>query len=174
MLIALLLPAVQAAREAARRMQCANNLKQMALAAHNYHDTEGTLPSASGHVLNNVIGNSSTTDRWSGLTVLLPFIENTAIYEGFCEKRPTPFADEYGPSENVLPSADNPRRFQPVTFLCPSDGNGRLKPANMPGCTNYRMNLGDSPRTWASLPTSYQRHASGWDVVPLVIGRGTH
>lgn len=68
-LVALLLPAVQAAREAARRMQCGNNQKQLALAIHNYHDTYGTLPWASS--------------QGFGFTYhahVYPFMEQTALY----------------------------------------------------------------------------------------------
>jgi len=69
-LIALLLPAVQAAREAARRMQCANNFKQLALAVHNFHDTYMALPPVS-------IG----PYRASLFVHLLPFCEQQSLYD---------------------------------------------------------------------------------------------
>ena len=72
-LVALLLPAVQAAREAARRSSCGNNLKQIGLALHNYHDTYLVLPS--GHIR---VGGTDL-HAWSAL--LLPFIEENNIYE---------------------------------------------------------------------------------------------
>ncbi|MFN3150622.1 DUF1559 domain-containing protein [Bremerella sp.] len=73
-LIALLLPAVQQAREAARRMQCSNNLKQLGLALHNYHDTHQEFPTA--HFL------TDPTDRpASWLVRIWPFIEQSAAYE---------------------------------------------------------------------------------------------
>jgi len=84
-LIALLLPAVQAAREAARRSQCVNNLKQMGLGLHNYHDTYKTFPSAivpSGTLL----ANDATAHYmvWSGL--LLPFVEQQALWNSITPK----------------------------------------------------------------------------------------
>ncbi|WP_254509373.1 DUF1559 domain-containing protein [Anatilimnocola floriformis] len=74
-LVALLLPAVQAAREAARRMQCSNNLKQIALASHNFHDTNLFLPPA-------FLGdNSDTPNGWATWgAIVLPFAEGNNQY----------------------------------------------------------------------------------------------
>ena len=77
-LIALLLPAVQAAREAARRMQCTNNLKQMALATHTYHDAYQSLPASMSQC------GGMRWDNYSGVSAtvsLLPYIEQTARYD---------------------------------------------------------------------------------------------
>jgi len=78
-LVALLLPAVQQAREAARRSQCKNNLKQIGLAYHNYHDQHGTLPPACvANVPFN--GNQNVLRSWGYQSMLLPYIEQSAIY----------------------------------------------------------------------------------------------
>ncbi len=71
-LIALLLPAVQAAREAARRLQCANNLKQLGLALHNYHAAHRTLPPG-----------GVTSNGLSYIVMLLPYLEQKALYDQF-------------------------------------------------------------------------------------------
>src|SRR5207247_890801 len=73
-LIALLLPAVQAAREAGRRAQCMNNMRQLGIASHTYHDTFQALPPTGGAQYYNQVGG------WSWLTYLMPFIEQTATY----------------------------------------------------------------------------------------------
>ncbi len=72
-LIALLLPAVQAAREAARRMNCSNNLKQIALGTLNYENTHKTLPAAQNWAGPNIHG-------FSVMTTLLPYIEQNTVY----------------------------------------------------------------------------------------------
>src|ERR1700759_2499081 len=81
-LIALLLPAVQAAREAARRMQCSNNLKQIGIAMHNYHDATLSLPSGSVHTgLNAAV--DFTLDRSNWALAILPFCEEMQLYSKY-------------------------------------------------------------------------------------------
>ena len=85
-LVALLLPAVQSAREAARRMQCANNLKQIALAMHNYHDTFSRLPPGQW---NNFYTNDAPWIRGCWVQPILPFIEQKNLYEVYDAARKT-------------------------------------------------------------------------------------
>ncbi|NLX99342.1 MAG: DUF1559 domain-containing protein [Rhodopirellula sp.] len=77
-LIALLLPAVQAAREAARRSQCTNNMKQIGLAVHNYHDTYNKLPASQRSS-----GDDNPSRAVSGHVGLLPYLEAGTVYDKF-------------------------------------------------------------------------------------------
>jgi prepilin-type N-terminal cleavage/methylation domain-containing protein len=74
-LVALLLPAIQAAREAARRSECTNNLKQIGIGLHNYHDTYRTFPLGSFNLRNQWMSNGT---NWR--TLILPFIEEGALH----------------------------------------------------------------------------------------------
>jgi len=106
MLIALLLPAVQAAREAARRMQCSNNEKQMGLALHNYHDGYGALPP-----LYTVDDEGKPLHSWRVL--ILPYIEQSALYDQIR-------LDEPWDSEHNRQFHDQ----MPDIFKCPSNPTG--------------------------------------------------
>src|SRR5690606_10044568 len=79
-LVAMLLPAVQAAREAARRSSCSNNLKQIGIALHNYHDTYKTFPPETiWH--GNPKGDTSPQPRhYTWITLMLPFIEQAPLH----------------------------------------------------------------------------------------------
>ncbi len=117
-LVALLLPAVQAAREAARRMQCSNNLKQMALAAHNFHDTYGALPPLVSH-------SEGPTFHYH----ILPYIEQQALkdlYEGGATNGSGESTDlRYWTNKNYEIVRDDPNqgveRLQGIpAFHCPT------------------------------------------------------
>jgi prepilin-type processing-associated H-X9-DG protein len=145
-LIALLLPAVQAAREAARRMRCSNNIKQLALACHNHVDTMQILPSAARQYSLCVqvqISLGLTDDdaggraRISYLSVLLPYIEQTALYERVAENaRSSSFIVPWD-----LGWANNPSFAKINSFICPSDGE-TFSDSQMGG-SSYRCNRGD-------------------------------
>lgn len=128
-LIALLLPAVQAAREAARRMQCTNQLKQIGLGLHNYHDTNNNFPAA--------LCGKGGYGCVSMLIPLLPFVEQQAkytvvegAYSGTAWADPfwwTVGSEYYG----TLPC-----------YSCPSDANSK-GPLDRQGRTNYHPSWGD-------------------------------
>ena len=114
-LVALLLPAVQAAREAARRMRCTNNVKQLTLACHNFEDTYKTLPYGRKY-------DFWDTYTWTQLT--LPYIEQRAIFENYWTLPQTGITSSY-PGPNG-PIGDDARlrlaRHTVVpTWNCPSD-----------------------------------------------------
>src|SRR6186997_681908 len=79
-LVALLLPAVQAAREASRRTKCSNNMRQLGLATHGYHDTFNVLPLG---VLKNDLTKEFSYPRLTWAIHLYPFVEQKAIYDQF-------------------------------------------------------------------------------------------
>ncbi|WP_437222785.1 DUF1559 domain-containing protein [Planctomicrobium sp. SH661] len=139
-LIALLLPAVQQAREAARRSQCKNNLKQLALAMHNYHDTHSVFPFGYSTVDQGIIkapagsvNHSDTQLGWG--TMLLPYIDQAGLYNLIASKKGFD-----GPRWWLRPDLnDAPGAKTPIsTFQCPSDPMGGLntKLGNF-GKTNY-------------------------------------
>jgi prepilin-type N-terminal cleavage/methylation domain-containing protein/prepilin-type processing-associated H-X9-DG protein len=128
-LIALLLPAVQAAREAARRMQCTNNLKQIGLAIHNFHDTWGNIPPMGTEDW----GSENNDTNWGWPVYIMPFIEMDNVYEqlnismGNNKNKywPQRYSDEYTRlNDAVEDSALRSMMQQPVdAYLCPSAGS---------------------------------------------------
>jgi prepilin-type N-terminal cleavage/methylation domain-containing protein len=119
-LVALLLPAVQTARESARRMRCASQLKQLGLAMHNYVDTHKSFPI--GHLFLKVVNGVPTSAQggtafgWG--SAILPYIEQTALYNNFNFNY---HIANSNPTQNLLMA----QTYLQV-FNCPSD----LKPKN--------------------------------------------
>lgn len=130
LLVALLLPAVHSAREAARRSQCTNNLKQMGLALHEYHDALGSFPLGKS-VANAEIGEVSGWGDWGAQALILPFLEQGPLYNTI---------NFEWSSRRITAKAVNSTAFNVrlKVYLCPSD-RGAFRNNN---CNSYRGSVG--------------------------------
>jgi prepilin-type N-terminal cleavage/methylation domain-containing protein/prepilin-type processing-associated H-X9-DG protein len=141
-LIGLLVPAVQKVREAAARLKCQNNLKQIGIALHSYHDVNHTFPTGKGPSY----AGSPVYARWSVHALILPYIEQDNLYKSLDFTFP-PETPGMGGVIGFMPAYQNPGRQNAVpcraavsVFLCPSDP--APQPADWPGQNNYLGNQG--------------------------------
>ena len=156
-LIGLLLPAVQAAREAARRAQCVNNLKQIALAMHNYHDTNGSFPPQA------INANSWAGTWWGWAAFILPPMEQASLFNAI----------------NFSTGTGDPENFQTISqtlissYLCPTDDSNKIFRERwyahfsriteiLPGRRRTTSPAGATTRPGASSTTSRASPGSSW------------
>jgi len=163
-LIALLLPAVQAAREAARRSQCTNNLKQLGLALHNYHDAFKIFPAqgfnrrwAGG--TSNDTGYKTDWKNHNGFVSMLPYLEQQSIYDQYDFSSCASYCTSHTQSQmSALPMAGvDPMTSgnaalvatQIAAFICPSD------PGELLLGTGGAYGIQDGQSTYRGVKTNY-------------------
>ncbi len=165
-LIGLLLPAVQAAREAARRMQCTNQMKQVSLAIHNYHDVNGSCPASTTYFANYTGAYPSLSYYIGARVVLLPFIEQTALWDQFTTEAKAVGAGSSpwdGTGANGVATWNY--KVKVSAYICPSDGKAEEVSnsgwdALQTGRANIIFSTGDSP--WAcQYAEKYEGNALG-------------
>lgn len=176
-LVALLLPGVQQARSAARRLKCSNNLKQLALAAHNFHDVHGAFPPA--RLILNVprtladLGESVGLDEPSWPVRLMPFIEQNNLHDEWDEylvyglqssavrNRPVPVL--VCPERHSADNAVAPDTQVTLTLPCGCP----LGLQTVPGgpITDYAANLGDLSPGAVNAPTDFYWGGNGTGIL---------
>jgi len=137
-LVALLLPAVQAAREAARRSQCINNLKQIGLGLHNYQSAIGSFPpgAAMQPKQAGIAQWSEGWGEWSALSMMLPYLEQKPLYDSI---------NFMMINNHDVGGTANATAYNTIvnSFLCPSDGQAGKSSTN-----NYHACVGTSTYDW--------------------------
>jgi prepilin-type N-terminal cleavage/methylation domain-containing protein/prepilin-type processing-associated H-X9-DG protein len=144
-LIALLLPAVQAAREAARKMQCGNNVKQVALALHNYHAMHQTFPP--GYRLEQ---NLWAPNCWSWCVRIWPYMEQQALFDQI----------DWSQWSLVAPTTramDAVYKTTLSAYLCPSDPTATVPWNRGSYCHDYGTGFGPSERSRISYAGNFGR-----------------
>jgi len=147
-LVALLLPAVQAAREAARRSSCSNNLRQHSIAMHNYHDTYKVFPALGIRIeLNqNLFGGASWDRHYAWTLATMPFIEQKPLHDNIMARVADPAVNLPDPWYNFNNNANAWQnqnwKFDLGVNMCPS----AAKPINRtesPALLSYKVCVGD-------------------------------
>jgi len=141
-LVALLLPAIQAAREAARRTDCVNKLKQLGVALHNHHDTYGSLPP------------HCTNWRWNAHHRLMPFMERQAAYDMSMDWQGASNFGIGGPPNGQpepwntcgVGDGEAPWNIVREELRCTSDAAQDIGNVGWQGCSNYCFSRGDNTR----------------------------
>jgi prepilin-type N-terminal cleavage/methylation domain-containing protein len=169
-LIGLLLPAVQKVREAAARIQCFNNLKQIGIALHSYHDAMGSFPS--GHVeLQDASGNFQYYTGWS--IEILPYLEQKNLYQEYNKAIPNQAAANQPAVTTKLSVFTCPVDPRANQVLAPEtiapNGSGQPKPPilYMAGSYKAMSGIGDTSTTntyagfWNEVQTAQKAHPAG-------------
>ena len=138
-LIGLLVPAVQKVRDAAARSHCQNNLKQLGLGIHNYHDSRRQLPYVRGP------GSSTGNDTNTWAVLILPFIEQDAAYKLWAPSG-TPL--RYNSNAPDTATANQRRQHHVPVYYCPARRGNRISTQLDPGsqrgaCSDYAVNCGN-------------------------------
>lgn len=170
-LVALLLPAIQAAREAARRSQCQNNVKQLGVALHNYHDTNKVFPPGGLDYGWSAAGGAEPANKLiknlNGLALLLPYLEQQSLYSDMDFKQCVSHAGPAPQTQGNIVASTRPIAGDAVTsgngavisqrvpaFICPSD---RMDMLLLPTTSCYAIKDGSG---LAAVKTNYD--FSGW------------
>jgi prepilin-type N-terminal cleavage/methylation domain-containing protein/prepilin-type processing-associated H-X9-DG protein len=147
-LIGLLLPAVQKVREAAARMSCSNNLKQLGIAVHSYNDTRGRFPHNGDPALNEGCCDTSGSRHWSWLARMLPFIEQDNLFK------------QYNMGNNPEPTMSAAAAMintHVKTHRCPSDTTPDLRT----GVANFPASQSVASTSYKGVSGSQWTHGGG-------------